>query len=264
MRTLAIVNAKGGTGKTTLAVHLAAGLARRGQRTLLVDLDPQGNASAWLLGELAPGTLGAADAIPAGRLGAEHLHAVPGREGLSVLPSTPQLAGLDLALAQEVAGETLLRRALSGLRGFDAVIIDCPPSLGLSVLSALVASDAAVAPVLPSFLALAGLARLEEACSRIRERLNARTHVLGFVLFGSDAREGVTAETRDVLEAEGAGRLFRAEVRVSTAAKSLPARRLTAWDAGADARGAADYAAVLDETLARLEAGTTTRRRRKG
>lgn len=263
MRTLAIVNAKGGTGKTTLAVHLAAGLALRGRRTLLVDLDPQGNASSWLLGELAPGTRGAADAVPTGHIGAEHLHAAPGREGLFVLPSTPQLAGLELALAQEVAGETLLRRALAGLRGFDTVIIDCPPSLGLSVLSALVASDAAVAPVLPSFLALAGLARLEETCSRIRERLNVRTSVLGFVLFGADTREGITAETRDVLAAEGAGRLFRAEVRVSTAAKTLPARRLTAWDAGADPRGATDYAAVLDETFERLEAATT-RRRRKG
>lgn len=265
MVTLAVVNAKGGTGKTSLAVHLAAGLALKGKRTVLVDLDPQGNASQWLLGPLPSDALGAAQAIAAGRIGAEHLRAVPGRERLAVVPSTAALAGLDLALAQEVAGETLLRRALERLRDADAVILDCPPSLGLPVLSALVAADAALAPVLPGFLSLAGLARLEETCARVRERLNVRTRVLGYVMFGADSREGITGETRDVLAAEAPGKLYRAEVRVSTAAKSLPARRALAWDAGADARGATDYAAILAETLHRL--GTTTtppRARRKG
>lgn len=264
MRTFAIANSKGGVGKTTLAVHLATGLAREGHRVLLADLDPQANATGWLLGPLEPAARGVADVLTKGRPpDAGELHPVPGRDGLTVLPSTPSLAGADLALAGEVAGETVLRRALAPLRTrFDFVVLDCPPTLGLTVLSALCAADTVIAPVLGAYLSLTGLKRLEDTCERIRERLGARTRVLGYVLFAADPREAITAEARELLEREAPGRLLSAEVRVSTAAKALPARRETAWDEGADPRGAEDYPAVLAEIMARLEGGKTSKRAR--
>lgn len=251
MQVIAVANAKGGTLKTTLAVHLAAGLARQGARVLLVDLDPQGNASTWLLGTI-PETPGAAEALR-GHLRLEDAHAVPERPGLSLLHGGPTLAGAEIALAAEVAGETLLRRALSRhVSRFDYVVLDCPPALGLTVVSALVAADGVIVPLPPAFLALTGLAHLEETLGRVGERLGAKARLLGAVLVAADPREAITGEIRGLLTAELGLKFYRAEVRVSTAAKALPAHRRTAWDDGADPRGAEDYAAVLTETLKRL------------
>lgn len=256
MKVLAVANSKGGVGKTSVSVHLAVGFARAGKRVLLVDLDQQGHSTTWLMGGVQPH--GIADALKAGELEADHtVFPVPGRDGLSIAPASPALAGVDLALAQEVAGETILRdvlRRASSRFGFDVVVLDCPPNVGVTVLSALVASDAVVAPVLPSFLSLAGLRDLEATVERVRARLKARTQVIGYVLFAADQREAITEETRELLQKASGEKLYTAEVRVSTAGKALPASRLTAWDEGADARGADDYAAVLEETTKRMAA----------
>ena len=251
MIVLAVANAKGGTLKTTLAVHLATGLAQQGHRVLLVDLDPQGNASTWLLGQV-PETPGAAAALR-GVFRLDDAVPVPDRPGLLVLPGGPALAGAEIALAAEVAGETLLGRALQRQKPrLDYVVLDCPPALGLTVVSALVAADGVIVPLPPAFLALAGLASLEETIGRVRERLGAKARLLGAVLVAADPREAITAEVRALLKAQLGPTVYRAEVRVSTAAKALPAHQQTAWEPGADPRGAEDYAAILAETLKRL------------
>jgi chromosome partitioning protein len=253
VRTLAIANAKGGTGKTTLAVHLAVGLAVQGRRVLLVDLDPQANATAWLLGAAHPIRSGAAEALVARRIAPEHLHAIPGRERLSLLPASKALAASEPSLSRRPAPDSALRAALRSVsEAFDFAIVDCPPAAGFYVVSALVAADAVVAPVLAAFLSLAGLARLEELVADVREGIGSDLSVLGCVLFAADRREAITAEARETLQAAAGAKLYSAEVRVSTAAKVLPANRATAWDDGADERGREDYRKVLKETLTRL------------
>ncbi len=263
MRTLAVTNTKGGVGKTSLAVHLAAGLAQRKRRVLLIDLDPQANATQWLLGALPDDAQGIADALLRDRpLGDGHL-IDSASNGLTVAPATAELSRVDLALASEVAGETTLRRSLEPLRRrFDMVVLDCPGNLGMSVLNAFCAADAVIAPVRAAFMSLMGLRRLEETAKRIRERLNVGTYVLGYVLFAVDPREAITSETREILKQEAGAKLFRSEIRISTAAKALPARRLTAWTPGADARGREDYQAILAETLSRLSSKRTLRKKR--
>src|SRR5262249_31685481 len=109
MQTIAIANQKGGTGKTSVAVHLATGAARAGRRTLLIDLDEQANTTTWLLGDPPPDGPGIAEALTAGKLGAEHMREVDGRPSLVLAPATPALSGADIALAAEVGGETILR-----------------------------------------------------------------------------------------------------------------------------------------------------------
>jgi chromosome partitioning protein len=253
MRTLAIANAKGGVGKTTLAVHLAVGLAQRGKRVLLVDLDPQGHATAWLLGIEHAVQEGTFDAILGKKLQTSYIREVPGREDVSLLPSTQRLSAEDL-LSRRPYADRALAKALEGASGFfDYGILDCPPQAGFFMWSAFVAAEALIAPVTPAYLSLSGLRRLEELVGEVSEEKQIR--MLGYVLFGADPREGITAEARGILENAAKDKLFRNEIRISTAAKALPASKATAWDGAADERGREDYAKVLRETLARLGEG---------
>jgi chromosome partitioning protein len=271
MRVLALASGKGGSGKSTTAVHLAVGLARQGRRVLLADLDPQGHATAWLLGLDDLPKAGTAEALLANKLGPEHLRQIEepnlrGEKGgaLELLPSTRALHTADLSLAPEPGGHVILREVLKDYRdgGWDFVILDCPAALGFYSLAALCAAHGVVAPVPPTFLALSGLRQLEERIALAAKRLGADARLLGYLLFAVDPRKAITGESRDLLRREAGDRLYRAEVRISTAAESLPAYRRTAWDQGADPRGAEDYPAVLAETIERLDAGAPARRGR--
>lgn len=258
MITLAVANAKGGVGKSTTAVHLATGFARQKKKVLFVDLDPQANSTQWLLGELPPETKGAADLLlNDGPPSKEEIHAVPERERLWMVPATPKLATTDVFLAQAAGGQMVLRDALAELaKEYDYAILDCPPNFNVTVLNALCASDGVIAPVLAAFMSLAGLQRLEDTIQRIKKRLNVRTSVLGYVLFAADSREAITTEARNLLRQAAGEKLFKSEIRVSTAAKSLPAHRKVAWDAGADERGAEDYKSLLKELSGHLRSLT--------
>ncbi|HTP49483.1 MAG TPA: ParA family protein [Anaeromyxobacteraceae bacterium] len=250
MRTIAVAGGKGGSGKTSVAVHLAVGLARRRKRVLLVDLDPTRHASTWLLGPLSEAK-GIADVLLEERVRPEHRHHV--EDGLEVLPATRALQSLDLKLANEPGGQFILRRALEDLENIDFTLLDCPPALGYFTTAAVFAADAILAPLACSPLCLAGLELLEEHVSLMSRRAKSAPLRVDLVLFAADSREALTAETRALLESKAGKRLMRSEIRVSTAGKMLPTRRKTAWDGG-DPRGAEDYAALLAEVLGRWNA----------
>ena len=253
MRTVAVAGGKGGSGKTSVAVHLAVGLTRRRKRVLLVDLDPTRHASTWLLGPLSEAK-GVADVLLEERVKSEHRHLVVGAPGLEVLPATRALQSLDLKLANEPGGQFILRRALEDLEAVDFTLLDCPPALGYFTTAAIFAADAILAPLTCSPLCLAGLELLEEHVALMSRRVKASAPRVDLLLFAADPREAITAETRALLESKAGKRLMRSEVRVSTAGKMLPSRRKTAWDAGEDPRGAEDYAELLTESLARWNA----------
>jgi len=196
---LALTNQKGGVGKTTTAVNLGACLAEGGARVLLVDLDPQGNATTGVgidRGSVKAGTYellggtGGADAIMATDVA-----------GLDVLPSTIDLAGAEVELVSAFARETKLRQGLAGLRGeYDFVLIDSPPSLGLLTVNALAACDEVVVPIQCEYYALEGLGQLIRTLDLVRDGLNPALRVGGVVLTMFDARtklaEQVVAEVR--------------------------------------------------------------------
>ncbi len=252
MITLAVANSKGGVGKTSTAVHLATGFAREGSPTLLVDLDPQGNATTWLLGRRRPEQQGIANALIDGELEPPRLVETEGRGPLWIAPASSMSAGVDLILAKEVGGETVLRTLLQRhRRRFRYVVIDCPPDVGLMVLSAICAADWVIAPALAGGMSLDGICEIERIISRARERLHVRARMLGYLLFAADQREAVTEETREALRVLGGEKIFGAEVRVSTAAKTLFSLSHTAWD-GDDPRGQADYTTLLEEIHNRL------------
>lgn len=262
MRVVALASGKGGSGKTTTAVHLAEGLRRQGRKVLLCDLDPTGHATAWLLGLAGTTGLGAAEALLDGRLTEDHLRRVEGRDGLDLLPATPALEGVGGRLGGEPGSERILRTLLreAGDR-WDYVVLDTPPNIGALTRSALCAAEGVVAPLLPGVLSLGGLRALESTVASLARHYDGQVaRVLGYVLFAADGRESLTGEARELLRSEAPAKLYRAEVRTSAAGKVLPLRRQTAWDDGADPRGAEDYPAVLRETLHRLDGAAKLRR----
>jgi chromosome partitioning protein len=195
----AIANQKGGVGKTTTAVNVAACIAEAGYETLLVDVDPQGNATVGVGVDRQEG-LGLYDVL-SGEAAAPDAVRGTAIERLSLLASTPDLAGATMELPRMPGSETRLRDALAPLRaGFDYTLLDCPPSLGPLTVNALVAADRVIVPVQTEYFALEGLAGLLDTLALIQRELNPRLTVAGMLLTMHDARtklgQDVEAEVR--------------------------------------------------------------------
>lgn len=246
---VSLVNQKGGVGKTTTAVSLAVALGRSGQRVLLVDLDPQANATSALGvdGSEAQGTYDAIlDEIPM----ADCVLPVA-EEFVSVVPSSAELSGAEVELVPVMARERRLTNALSQVRdSYDWILIDCPPSLGLLTINALTASDAVIIPVQCEYMALEGLSRLMETLDLVKRNLNPRLHVLGVVLTMFDARtrlaQQVVEEVRGHFPQTFATIIPRS-VRLSEAPSH--GKSIFLYDQGG--RAATAYEAVASELLER-------------
>ena len=175
---IAVVNQKGGVGKTTTAISLGAALGERGLRVLLVDADPQANATS-ALGQPRNEDGGLYDAL-VGERPLDGSLVETGARGLSLAPATLDLAGAEVELVPVMAREFRMRRALTPLRErFDVILIDCPPSLGLLTVNALAAADEALAPVQAEYLALEGLLHLSQTISLVQQNLNPELRLLG-------------------------------------------------------------------------------------
>jgi chromosome partitioning protein len=195
-RTIAVVNQKGGVGKTTTAVNVAAGLALAEKRTLLVDFDPQGNATTGLgvnkkdlsrtIYHVLLEGISLKEAVLATSLGY-----------LAIVPADIDLVGAEIELVAADDRERHLVRALSSVKDeYDYVIVDCPPSLGLLTLNALAAADSALVPLQCEYYALEGLAHILRTISLVRERLNPNLRVEGIVLTMFDGRTSLAAQVR--------------------------------------------------------------------
>ena len=211
-RVMVVANQKGGVGKTTTTVNLAAALTQLGQSVLVVDLDPQGNASTALSVDHRRGTPSTYDLLVNGATLEEVVTDSPEVEGLAVVPATIDLAGAEIELVSVVARESRLQKALAahprvgsaeeaGEERFDYVLIDCPPSLGLLTLNALVAGVEMLIPIQAEYYALEGLGQLLETVEMVRKHLNQRLEVSTILITMYDARTrlaaGVAQEVRD-------------------------------------------------------------------
>ncbi|MDQ3629854.1 MAG: AAA family ATPase [Actinomycetota bacterium] len=190
----AVANQKGGVGKTTTAVNVAACIAEAGYETLLVDIDPQANATVGL--GLPKDSVPNVYSVLAGSAAAEEAFVATTIERLQVLPSHPDLAGANVELPRQPGSENLLRDALAAVKDhFAFVILDCPPSLGPLTVNALVAADRVIVPVQTEYFALEGLAGLLDTLALVQRELNPRLTVAGMLLTMHDGR---TRLARDV------------------------------------------------------------------
>lgn len=248
---LAIANNKGGVAKTTTAVNLAAALALRGKRVLIVDMDSQCSASLSLGIRDASATL-------AGVLfeGAPLRAAITETQvqGLSIVPAHPDLSGADLALSDVTGRERLLSKALESVKGqYDFIILDSPPSLSLLVVNALVACDAYIIPTAPHYLALEGLAGFMQATDIIRANIGGGV-LLGIVLTAVDYRTRAAADIVTLLRGHFGRLVFRAEIRVNTRLAEAPSYGQTIFQYDNHSTGAAAYMDLAAEVLKRSRA----------
>lgn len=258
MRKIAIVNQKGGVGKTTTSVNLAAALAHIGKRVLLIDLDPQGHATLSLgiqpkslkrsLYDLLTGRCAARQAVR------------QARPNLSILPSNLNLAGAESELANEIGRETILKSALADLRDLDFVLLDCPPSLGLLNLNGLCYADEVFIPMQCEFLSLNGVSLLVETIDRIQKRLNPTLRLTGVIACMYDPRRLLSREALAEVERFFAGKVFRSRVRVNVKLAEAPSRGQTVLEYAPESNGALDYLELAREVAAQgATAGSSNR-----
>lgn len=260
MRSIAIINQKGGVGKTTTAVNLSAALARRGKRVCLIDLDPQAHASLHLGVALADGERSLYDVLTDEAEIADVRRQVG--ENLSIVPSHLDLAAAEMELANEVGRETILRRKLEADgEAYDYLLIDCPPSLGVLTLNALTAVEEVILPLQPHFLALHGLSKLLRTIDLVADRLNPRLRLGGVVLcmyetgtrlaaeVASDVEEFFAAQQRKT-SAWGGARAFETFIRRNIRLAEAPSFSQSIFDYAAGSNGAEDYQHLAEEVLA--------------
>lgn len=248
---LAIINQKGGVGKSTTAVNLSAALGSMGKEVLLVDLDPQGNATSGY-GIDKRALDGCVYDVLLGEAPAEDVILSCVAEGVDILPSTINLAGAEVELVNEMARENRLKSALGGLRGrYDYILIDCPPSLGLLTINALVAADKLLVPIQCEFYALEGVTKLLDSMKRVKNMLNPSLDIFGIVLTMYDSRTNLANQVVNEVRSFFGDAVFETLIPRTVKLSEAPSYGQSILEYAPDNKGALAYNDLAKEVIAR-------------
>ena len=253
-RIIAIANEKGGTGKTTITVNLGAALAIRGMKTLVIDMDPQGNAS-YILSQITDDDPAMYAVLTEKDSLLDSIIQSTSTQNLDVAPSNLHLAGAEIQLATMLGRENALKWKVTSdlVSRYDFVLIDTSPSLGLLTINALNAADYALIPVSCDFLSLVGLKLLFDTISICQEQLGSRVRVLGLVANRYDRREKASPEVLNALKTQFSALLFETIIRVNVRLKESPSYRQVIYEYDPVCPGAKDHLALANELIKKVD-----------
>jgi len=254
---IAVANQKGGVGKTTTAINLAAALAIRGKSTLLIDLDPQANSSISYL-DLRTVTQSTYDAITDPQLPLKDIIRPSTVENLSIAPAKIGLAKLEARLVGEMDAHFRLKDKIRGLgRKYSHIVIDCPPALGLLTVNALVAASHILIPIQSSYFALEGTDDLLETIEKVRQRPNPALKILGVVITMHDKRTALGKDIRKQIQKVFGSKVFKTVISKNVRLEESPAYKESIFTFAPESAGAVDYYSLCEEVIERAETRTT-------
>lgn len=241
-RSIAVFNQKGGVGKTTTVINLADALANKGHRVLILDLDPQGNATSGLNIEKDREEM-----IYDYLLGAEGDFAVHVKDNLSIIPSGAGLAGIEIEFARRDDWQTVLKDRIADLEGYDYIVMDCPPSLGILSILALTAADGILIPVQCEYYALEGLSQLMESIQLVRGGFNPDLEIEGVLLTMYDGRTNLSMQVVEEVKNYFKDAVFSTVIPRNVRLAEAPSYGMSIMDYDKNSRGAKAYASLADE-----------------
>jgi chromosome partitioning protein len=253
MITIAIANQKGGVGKTTTAINIATAMAATGWKTLLIDLDPQGNASTGMGIGSEDRASSSYDLLVEDATLAECIQST-GIPGLDIVPATVDLSGAEIELVSVEDRTDRLNKVLRGHQGHEIAFIDCPPSLGLLTLNALGAADTLLVPLQCEFFALEGLSQLLQTVERVQQRFNPDLGIIGVVLTMFDRRNRLTDQVADDVRSCLGPLVFESVIPRNVRLSEAPSHGLPALVYDHNCTGSRAYIALARELIGRLPA----------
>ena len=244
MKRIAFINQKGGVGKTTSVINVGAALSLQGYKVLMIDMDPQANLTYSL--RVAPKRLyPTIYQVLKGKATVQE--SIMRHESIDIVPSSIELSGAEMELVNEPGREMLLKRALEGITGYDYVLIDCPPNLGLLTLNAFTAVKEVFIVLQSEYLALHGLSKLIDVIKVVKERLNSEIDVTGVICTLFDKRKNLNKEVVEHIKEHFGSKVFKTIIRDNVALAEAPSYHKTIFEYDKESYGAEDYMSLSKE-----------------